>query len=45
MGKGTDSFIAMLYERLVLMHDLLADTEYFCSLRLAGHGTYLKRTG
>jgi DNA modification methylase len=24
-GKGTDSFIAMLYERLVLMHDLLTE--------------------
>jgi adenine-specific DNA-methyltransferase len=24
-GKGTDSFIAMVYERLVLMHDLLAE--------------------
>lgn len=24
-GRGTDSFIAMLYERLVLMRDLLAD--------------------
>ena len=24
-GKGTDSFIAMIYERLQLMHDLLAD--------------------
>ena len=24
-GKGTDSFIAMIYERLRLMHDLLAD--------------------
>lgn len=24
-GQGTDSFIAMIYERLVLMHDLLAD--------------------
>ncbi len=24
-GKGTDSFIAMLYERLTLMHDLLAE--------------------
>jgi DNA modification methylase len=23
-GRGTDSFIAMMYERLVLMHDLLA---------------------
>ncbi len=25
-GKGTDSFIAMIYERLSLMHDLLAST-------------------
>lgn len=24
-GKGTDSFIAMIYERLILMHDLLAE--------------------
>ena len=24
-GKGADSFIAMIYERLMLMHDLLAD--------------------
>ena len=24
-GRGTDSFIAMIYERLILMHDLLAD--------------------
>ena len=24
-GKGADSFIAMIYERLILMRDLLAD--------------------
>lgn len=24
-GKGTDSFLAMIYERLLLMHDLLAE--------------------
>jgi len=24
-GRGADSFIAMIYERLILMHDLLAD--------------------
>jgi len=24
-GKGTDSFISMIYERLILMHDLLAE--------------------
>ena len=24
-GKGADSFLAMLYERLILMYDLLAD--------------------
>ena len=24
-GKGADSFIAMIYERLILMHDLLAE--------------------
>jgi hypothetical protein len=35
-GKGADSFIAMIYERLVLMRDLLANGwGYFCSLRLA----------
>ena len=25
MGRGSDSFISMIYERLVLMRDLLAD--------------------
>jgi hypothetical protein len=32
-GKGADSFIAMIYERLVLMRDLLAeDGKYLCAL-------------
>lgn len=38
-GKGTDSFIAMIYERLVLMRDLLAeDGSIFvhCDYRVSG---------
>ena len=39
-GKGADSFIAMIYERLKLMHDLLADDGSIyvhCDWRLTGH--------
>lgn len=39
-GKGADSFISMIYERLRLMHDLLAeDGSIFvhCDWRLSGH--------
>ncbi|PIZ44191.1 hypothetical protein CO180_03615 [candidate division WWE3 bacterium CG_4_9_14_3_um_filter_41_6] len=39
-GKGADSFIAMIYERLQLMHDLLAeDGSIFlhCDWRLSGY--------
>ena len=39
-GKGNDSFIAMLYERLVLMHDLLADdgsVYVHCDWRVTGN--------
>jgi len=39
-GKGTDSFMAMIYERLVLMHDLLAQdgTIYVhCDWRLSSY--------
>ncbi len=39
-GKGADSFIAMIYERLKLMHDLLAeDGSMFlhCDWRLSGY--------
>lgn len=39
-GKGADSFIAMIYERLKLMHDLLADDGSIyihCDWRLSGH--------
>ena len=39
-GKGADSFIAMIYERLKLMHELLSDdgTIYIhCDWRLSGH--------
>lgn len=39
-GKGADSFIAMIYERLKLMHDLLAeDGSIFlhCDWRLSGY--------
>jgi len=39
-GKGADSFIAMIYERLKLMHDLLADDGCIyvhCDWRLSGH--------
>lgn len=38
-GKGTDSFVAMLYERLVLMRDLLAEDGNIyvhCDYRLNG---------
>ena len=35
-GHGADSFIAMIYERLILMRDLMHKREYLCSLRLAG---------
>ena len=32
-GNGADSFIAMIYERLILMRDLLAGgREYLCAL-------------
>jgi DNA modification methylase len=39
-GKGTDSFIAMIYERLSLMRDLLADDGSIyvhCDWRVSGH--------
>ncbi|MEI7749783.1 MAG: site-specific DNA-methyltransferase [Candidatus Moraniibacteriota bacterium] len=39
-GKGADSFIAMIYERLRLMHDLLADDGSIyvhCDWRLSGY--------
>ena len=39
-GKGTDSFIAMMYERLVLMRDLLADDGSIyvhCDYRVSGY--------
>jgi len=39
-GKGTDSFIAMIYERLKLMHGLLADDGSIyvhCDWRLSGY--------
>jgi DNA modification methylase len=39
-GKGADSFIAMIYERLILMHDLLADDGSIyvhCDQRLNGY--------
>ncbi len=39
-GKGADSFIAMIYERLVLMRDLLADDGSIyvhCDWRVSGH--------
>jgi len=38
-GKGTDSFVAMLYERLVLMRDLLSDNGSIfvhCDWRVTG---------
>ena len=39
-GRGTDSFIAMIYERLILMRDLLADDGSIyvhCDYRVSGH--------
>ncbi|HEV7671927.1 MAG TPA: site-specific DNA-methyltransferase [Thermoanaerobaculia bacterium] len=39
-GKGSDSFIAMIYERLVLMRDLLADQGSIyvhCDWRVSGY--------
>jgi adenine specific DNA methylase Mod len=39
-GKGADSFIAMIYERLSLMHDLLADDGSIyvhCDWRVSGY--------
>ncbi len=39
-GKGADSFIAMIYERLTLMHDLLADDGSIyvhCDYRVSGY--------
>lgn len=39
-GKGADSFIAMIYERLKLMHDLLAEDGSIyvhCDWRLSSH--------
>ncbi|NKQ38791.1 MAG: site-specific DNA-methyltransferase [Methanosarcinales archaeon] len=39
-GKGADSFIAMMYERLVLMRDLLADDGSIyvhCDYRVSGY--------
>ena len=43
-GKGTDSFIAMIYERLRLMHDLLADDGSIyvhCDWRVSNHLRFL----
>ena len=38
-GRGADSFIAMIYERVVLMRDLLAKGwKHICALRLACYG-------
>ena len=35
-GRGADSFIAMIYERLILMRDLMHDEgSILCTLRLA----------
>ena len=39
-GKGTDSFISMIYERLKLMHELLADDGSIyvhCDYRVSAH--------
>ena len=39
-GKGTDSFISMIYERLVLMRDLLAEDGSMyvhCDVRVSGY--------
>ena len=39
-GKGANSFLAMIHERLLLMHDLLADDGSIyvhCDWRLSGH--------
>ena len=39
-GKGADSFISMIYERLILMHDLLAEDGNIyvhCDWRLSSH--------
>jgi len=39
-GKGADSFIAMIYERLKLMHDLLAENGSIyvhCDYRISSH--------
>jgi len=39
-GKGADSFIAMAYERLILMHDLLSDDGSIyvhCDYRVSGY--------
>ena len=39
-GKGADSFLAMLYERLILMHDLLAEDGSIymhCDWRVSGY--------
>ena len=43
-GKGTDSFIAMIYERLRLMYDLLADDGNIyvhCDWRVSSHLRFL----
>ena len=43
-GRGADSFIAMIYERLILMRDLMhRRREYLSSLRLAGKFTHPTR--
>ena len=41
-GRGADSFIAMIYERLILMRDLMHERgQHLCPLRLAGEsGTF-----
>ncbi|MEI2827652.1 MAG: hypothetical protein V9F04_15595 [Dermatophilaceae bacterium] len=42
-GRGADSFIAMIYERLILMRDLLARRwKYLCALRLAGESAIMR---
>jgi len=43
-GKGADSFISMIYERLIIMRDLLADDGSIyvhCDWRVSGHIRFL----
>ena len=44
-GKGADSFIAMIYERLVLMGFAGRRWQYLCALRLAGYRFFTDGTG